>query len=66
MRKECVMQFEVAANTVTLRGSVANERDLKMALLYVKMEPGVNRVVNELQVSSLDPIPPAPPAPGGE
>lgn len=57
------VQFEVSgASTVTLRGSVANERDLKMALLYVRMEPGVDRVVNELQVSSLDPIPPAPPA----
>lgn len=58
------VQFEVSGdNTVTLRGSVANERDLKMAMLYVKMEPGVDRVVNELQVSSRDPIPPAPPTP---
>lgn len=58
------VQFEVSgADTVTLRGFVANERDLKMAMLYVKMEPGVDRVVNELQVSSLDSVPPAPPTP---
>jgi osmotically-inducible protein OsmY len=61
------VQFEVSGEkTVTLRGFVANERDLKMAMLYVKMEPGVDRVINELEVSyarSAPQTPPAPPTP---
>jgi len=57
------VEFAVTGeNTVTLRGSVETERDIKMAMLFVKMEPGVKNVVNELQVSSITPIPLTPPA----
>lgn len=58
------VQFVVSdANTVTLRGTVASDDDLKLAMLYVKMNPGVDRVINELQVSSADPAPQLPSAP---
>lgn len=57
------VQFVVTeANTVTLRGTVASEDDLKLAMLYVKMESGVDRVINELQVTAVNPTPLTPAA----
>lgn len=57
------VEFEVSAkSTVTLRGTVGTERERRMAMLFAKMEPGVKQVVNELQVSSVTPIPLTPPA----
>ena len=49
-------QFEVsvAEGVAILRGTVASERDRKMAALLVGFEPGIGRVQNELTV-----VPPA-------
>lgn len=51
------------SNTVTLKGSVASQSDKQLAYLYLKMEPGVDRVVNDLQIQTVNSqIPPTPSA----
>ncbi|MBD3675960.1 MAG: BON domain-containing protein [Planctomycetaceae bacterium] len=49
--------------TVVLKGFVPTERDKKLAMVYVKMEPGVDQVINQLQVGQPTPTPPAPQLP---
>lgn len=51
------------SRTVVLKGFVPSEGDKKLAMFYVKMEPGVDQVINQLQVGQPTPIPPAPPLP---
>ncbi|MCL4204926.1 MAG: BON domain-containing protein [Pirellulaceae bacterium] len=50
----------VADGVATLRGTVASERDRKMAAMLVAFEPGIGRVQNELAVAN-----PAVPTPEG-
>ena len=62
--------FEVSVEegVAILRGSVASERDRKMAALLVGFEPGIGQVRNELTVASLSPSRTdslSPSAPGG-
>jgi|GEM_PF-1961348 len=51
------------SRTVILKGFVPSEDDKQLAQVYMKMEPGVDRVINELQVGLPTPIPPAPALP---
>lgn len=39
-------------NTVTLTGTVKSEADRQLAQLYIKMEPGVDKVIDQLTVES--------------
>jgi hypothetical protein len=50
----------VQDGTATLRGSVASQRDRRMAALLARFEPGISNVRNELEVR--EPIPVAPEA----
>lgn len=47
----------VADGVTTLRGSVASERDRRMAELLLSFEPGIGRIQNELTVTTQDPLP---------
>jgi len=51
------------ARTVVLKGFVPGKGDKQLAELYIKMEPGVDRVINQLQVGQPTPVPPVPPLP---
>jgi hypothetical protein len=58
-------EVSVAEGVATLRGTVASERDRKMAALLVGFEPGIARVQNELTVAMpvrQEDVPPAAPA----
>lgn len=51
----------VAGDAATVRGAVASERDRKLAELMLLFEPGIARVLNQLQVRPAElPRPPAP------
>jgi hypothetical protein len=45
-------EVSVADGVAILRGTVASERDRKMAALLVGFEPGIGRVQNELTVEN--------------
>jgi hypothetical protein len=51
------------SRTVILKGFVPSESDKHLAQVYMKMEPGVDKVINQLQVGVPTPIPPAPALP---
>jgi hypothetical protein len=49
-----LFEVSVADGVATLRGTVASERDRRMAALLLGFEPGIRRVENELTVASPD------------
>ena len=51
------------SRTVILKGFVPSESDKQLAQVYMRMEPGVDKVINQLQVGTPTPIPPAPALP---
>ncbi len=50
-------EVSVADGVATLRGTVASERDRRMAELLLSFEPGIGRIQNDLTVATADAIP---------
>ncbi len=50
-------EVSVAEGVATLRGSVASERDRRMAELLLSFEPGIGRIQNEMTVATQHPTP---------
>ncbi|MBS0264807.1 MAG: BON domain-containing protein [Planctomycetes bacterium] len=52
------IDIQMDGSVVVLRGEVASEKDVKLASILARMEPGVRTVQNELKVATADaPIP---------
>lgn len=52
-----LFEVSVADGVTTLRGTVASERDRRMAALLLSFEPGIGQIQNDLTVATPDAMP---------